>query len=183
LNLIYSDLHKFFEYGLKLKSTKRAGWISKVGVNDPESVADHSYSMCLISMVLSDLLGLKTEKVLKMAILHDLAESIIGDYMPDEIDKKSKHDLEKSAMKLILQSVPASVRTEYHKIWEEYSQNITRTANFVHLVDKLDLAMQAKEYETGYPKHLLAQFIHTSRKVLKSKNKFPLLLEILNTLK
>ncbi|HEY7572807.1 MAG TPA: HD domain-containing protein [Nitrososphaeraceae archaeon] len=180
---MYSDLNKFFEYGLKLKSTKRAGWISKVGVNDPESVADHSYSMCLICMVLSDLLGLKTEKILKMAILHDLAESIIGDYMPDEIGKKSKYDLEHSAMELILQSVPASVRTEYHKIWDEYSQNRTRSANFVHMVDKLDLAMQAKEYETDYPKHLLAQFIHTSRKVLKSKNTFPIMLEILNTLK
>src|SRR5215475_393387 len=119
MKLIYSDLRKFFEYGLKLKSTKRAGWINKVGVNDPESVADHSYSTCLVSMVLSDLLGLKTEKVLKMAILHDLAESIIGDYMPGEIGKKSKYDLEQRAMELILQSVPVSIRIKYHKIWEE----------------------------------------------------------------
>lgn len=183
MKLVYSDLHKFFEYGLKLKSTKRAGWINKVGVNDPESVADHSYSTCLVSMVLSDLLRLKTEKVLKMAILHDLAEAIIGDYMPGEIGKKSKYDLEQSAMELIFQSLPSSVRIKYHKIWEEYSQNRTRSANLVHMVDKLELALQAKQYETDYPKDLLAQFTHTSRKVLKSKNTFPLILEILNTLK
>ncbi len=183
MKLIYSDLRKFFEYGLKLKSTKRAGWINKVGVNDPESVADHSYSTCLVSMVLSDLLGLKTEKVLKMAILHDLAESIIGDYMPGEIGKKSKYELEQRAMELILQSVPASIRIKYHKIWEEYSQNRTRSANFVHLVDKLELALQAKQYETDHSKDLLAQLTKTSRKALMSKNAFPIMVEILNTLK
>jgi 5'-deoxynucleotidase len=183
MKLIYSDLHEFFLYGLKLKSIKRAGWVSKVGVSDPESVADHSYSMCLVSMILSDMLELETEKILKMAILHDLAESIIGDYLPNEIGRKPKRDLERNAMELILQSIPRSIRLKYKKIWEEYVQNKTQAANFVHMVDKLELALQAKQYERDYPKALLAQFLNTSRKTLKSKNIFPIMLEILNTLK
>jgi putative hydrolase of HD superfamily len=182
MKLRHSDLHKFFQYGLKLKSTKRAGWISKVGINDPESVADHSYSMCLVGMVLSDLLQLETEKILKMTILHDLAESVIGDYIPGKIGKNQKHDLEQKAMNSILESIPSSIRIEYHKIWEEYLQNRTRAANFVHMVDKLELALQAKQYEFDHPKDLLAQFTHTSKQTLKSKSLFPIMMEILNSL-
>src|SRR4029077_8359448 len=119
----------------------------------------------------------------KMAILHDLAESIIGDYLPNEIGRKPKRDSERNAMELILQSIPRSIRLKYKKIWEEYVQNKTQAANFVHMVDKLELALQAKQYERDYPKALLAQCLNTSRKTLKSKNIFPIMLEILNTLK
>ena len=46
--------------------------------------------MSVMSMVLSDMKSLNSEKVLKMAILHDWAESKIGDFMPEQIgyDKK-----------------------------------------------------------------------------------------------
>ena len=82
---------QFFQSVLRLKRVKRAGWISKVKVHNPESVADHTYSMCAMCMVLSDLLRLDTERVLKMVILHDLAESIIGDYMPGELVKRGNY--------------------------------------------------------------------------------------------
>src|SRR5918911_237561 len=116
---------RFFQSVLRLKCVKRAGWVSKVRVNDPESVADHSYSMCAISMVLSDMLGLDTEKVMKMVILHDLAESITGDYMPEEITKKRKLTQEKKAMKSILCDLPSNIRSNYTEIWEEYILNKT----------------------------------------------------------
>jgi putative hydrolase of HD superfamily len=183
MKLTYSDLHQLFLYGLKLKSIKRAGWVSKVGISDPESVADHSYSVCLVGMILSDLLDLETEKILKMAILHDLAESIIGDYLPNEIGRKRKRELERNAMELILQSIPRSIRLKYKKIWQEYVQNRSQAANFVHMIDKLELALQAKQYERSYPKALLSQFLNTSRKSIKSNNIFPIMLNILNTLK
>ena len=90
-----NDFYKFnnlVEYLFKLKNLKRTGWISKAKILRAESVADHSYSLTALSMVFSDLLGLDTEKVMKMCIIHDLAESIIGDYMPEELSivKKKK---------------------------------------------------------------------------------------------
>ena len=51
--------------------------------------------MSVMSMVLSDMKSLNSEKVLKMAILHDWAESKIGDFMPDEIGYDKKSELEK----------------------------------------------------------------------------------------
>ena len=47
-------LLEFFKIVSNLKKIHRQGWIDKISINHPESVADHSYSMALICMVLSD---------------------------------------------------------------------------------------------------------------------------------
>src|SRR5437899_12594645 len=96
------DLTPFLQHVLHLKHVKRAGWISRAKISNPESVADHSYSMCAISMALSDMLGLNTERVMKMAILHDLPESIIGDFVPGEVTKKQRRLYEKNTIVVML---------------------------------------------------------------------------------
>ena len=68
-------IEDFFQKVLELKNIPRQGWKEKLGINNPESVADHSYSTSVISMILSDLEGLNSEKIIRMALLHDLAES------------------------------------------------------------------------------------------------------------
>ena len=67
----------FFKIAANLKRVKRQGWIDKLSISSPESVADHSYSMALMGMVLSDLEDYDSEKIMKMILLHDLAESEI----------------------------------------------------------------------------------------------------------
>ena len=74
-----------FQSILQLKYVKRSGWLSIVQVPNPVSVGVLTYSMCPISMILSDILGLDTERIMKMVLLHDLAESITGDYSPVDI--------------------------------------------------------------------------------------------------
>src|SRR5579863_4506443 len=99
-------LFDFFYLVSELKKVPRKGWISKVGIERPESVADHSYGTAMMAMVLSDSHTLDTEKILKMALLHDLAESITGDFMPDEISKENKKIAENDAMKEIFSKLP-----------------------------------------------------------------------------
>ncbi len=153
----------FFQYILQLKSVKRTGWISKVHINNPESVADHTFSMCAISMVLSDMLGLDTERVMKMVILHDLAEAITGDYMPEEITKKRKLSQERKAINLILCRLPLNIRSNYAKIWQEYILNKTHVARFVHRIDKMEMILQARRYaKQGYSRKLLADFYNSA---------------------
>jgi len=79
-------LESFFQKILELKNIPRQGWKDKLDMDDVESVADHSYSTAIMSMVLSDLEGLDTEKIIRMALLHDLAESVIGDITPDKMN-------------------------------------------------------------------------------------------------
>ena len=158
------QLLSFFESVVRLKSVKRAGWVLKAGISNPESVSDHTYSMCAIGMILSDMLGLDTERVMKMIIIHDLAESIIGDYMPGEITRKKKRIDERKAMTSILYQMPVAIRSNYKGIWEEYQLNKTQVAKFVHKLDKLEMAMQATQYiNEGHPNKMLFQFLDSVR--------------------
>ena len=102
-------LFDFFYLTTELKRVLRKGWKSKVGIEHPESVADHTYSTALMAMVFSDIHGLDTEKILKMALLHDLAESITGDFMPEEISKENKETAENEAIKEILAKLPNDI--------------------------------------------------------------------------
>jgi putative hydrolase of HD superfamily len=165
--MVKKDLSPFFDAVIGLKYVRRAGWAAKVGVKDPESVADHSFAMCAIGMALSDILGLDTRKVLKMIVLHDLAESAVGDYMPGEVSTRQKQQEEDGAMKKILACLPAKVRADYSKIWREYLRGKTEEARFVHRIDKLEMAIQADRYaRDGHAKELLAQFFETAHKAV-----------------
>jgi 5'-deoxynucleotidase len=177
-----SDLSSFLHSVVKLKSVKRAGWVSKVKIQSAESVADHTFSMCAMAMLLSDIVGLDTHKVMKMVILHDLAESIVGDYMPGDIDAKQKIAEEKEAMGSILADLPTVIRSEYEKIWLDYLENVTEIAKFVHRMDKLEMALQANQYsKQGYNSELLIQFFNSA--IIAVGDEGDIVSEILNSLR
>ena len=162
--VVVDDLSLFFHSVLELKSIRRAGWVLKVQVEDAESVADHTFSMATIAMLLSDMQGLDTHKVIKMVLMHDLAESIVGDYMPGDVTPRQKLVKEKKAMRLILSSVPKGIREQYGEIWLEYLHNRTEIAKFVHRIDKLEMALQAYQYaRQGYADKLLSPFFESAQ--------------------
>ena len=112
-----------------------------------ESVADHTYAMTVLGMVISDLHGLNTEKIMRMSLLHDLAESITGDIMPDRITKNEKYMKENNAITTILDKLPNELTKMYSKIWEEMQKKESDEAKFVHELDKLEMVIQAKVYQ------------------------------------
>jgi putative hydrolases of HD superfamily len=172
-------LFDFFYLASELKKVPRKGWKSKVGIEHPESVADHSYGTAIMAMVFSDTHNLDTEKILKMALLHDLAESITGDFMPDEISKENKRLAENEAMKEILAKLPENIAIKYQNIWNEYTLANTKESVLLHDVDKLEMAIQAVKYSSeGFSNEKLGMFIDSAKKVIKSKE----LLDILDTL-
>lgn len=159
------DIDTFIQSIFRLKKIKRTGWLAKGKILNGESIADHSYSLSALCMVFSDILGLDTEKVMKMCIIHDLAESIIGDIMPGEIPDKEKKMKENKVMKSILFSLPVSVRIDYFGIWKEFLLNGSKEAQLVHKVDKLEMLLQAREYLLqGYPNRYLEQFFKSIEK-------------------
>lgn len=174
------DLLGFFELANKLKWTERRGWVAKVKVKKPESVADHSYLMALMCMVIAEQRGLDGNKVLKMALLHDLAESVTGDYVPDDVSEKVKNDEEEKAMKNILNKLSPRIRSNYTKLWNEYKKMSSKEAMLVHQIDRLEMALQAKDYlKKGYDRSLLEQFFLSAKKGIKDKE----LLKMLKSLK
>lgn len=148
-----------------------------MGIEHPESVADHSYGTAIMAMVLSDSKNFDTERVIKMALLHDLAESITGDFTPDEISKNDKNIVENETMLEILSKLPKEIENEYQLIWKEYMEGITKESILVHDVDKLEMAVQAAKYSSeGYSKDKLKIFVESARNEINSKE----LLEIID---
>ena len=136
----------FLKIAINLKTIPRQGWIDKLSIKNPESVADHTYSMAIMGMVLSDSRNYNTEKILKMILLHDLAESITGDFTPEQKSKDEKIILENKTLKKILINLPEPLQNQYLSLWNEYQKNDTKEANFVHQIDKLEMGLQAKIY-------------------------------------
>lgn len=163
-------LEDFFDQVVGLKSVHRKGWAKKVGIKEPESVAYHSYSMTIMSLVLAELQALDVQKVATMSLIHDLAESLVGDYTHDEISLKQKKKLENNAMKEILSDLPSSLAKKYEKVWNEYQEAKTKEAKLVHEIDKLEMAFQARKYlEEGYDKAKLVEFLKTADKEIKNE--------------
>ena len=154
---------EFLQTVINLKKISRQGWVDKLNLKEPESVADHTYSLATMGMVLSDLGHYDSEKVIKMALLHDLAESKIGDFTPDKIDKSQKEKIENNAFEEILASLPESLQEQYLRIWNEYVKNESRESRLLHQLDKLEMALQARIYEKeGHSKTKLDTFFQTA---------------------
>ena len=167
----------FFKNASNLKNISRQGWIDELSIKHPESVADHSYSMAIMAMIISDLDNYNSEKILKMVLLHDLTESKIGDFTPNKISKNEKEKLENNAFNEIIEQLPNSIKSEYDKIWKEYQNNSSLEAQIVHQIDRLEMALQAKIYQkSGSSKEDIATFLETA----KSDITHPKLKDILN---
>ncbi|NJD98203.1 HD family hydrolase [Thermococcus sp. LS1] len=149
-------LDLFFEAG-NLKKLPRTGWLLR-GVSNPESIADHSYRVALITLFLADSLREKgieidVERALKIAILHDLAEARITDipltaqyYLDKEKAEK------KAAMEMFIKAGPLA--KEYFRFWREYEEGLSLEGRLVKFADKLEMLIQALEYERAGFKNL-----------------------------
>jgi len=159
------DIAKFFETAGKLKRTPRSGWV-EVGIRKPESVADHTFRTAILCMVYSDLEGLDELKLLRMALIHDLPEAIIGDLTPSRKTTRSK-EREDNAMNQILSLLPKDQREKYMTDWNEYQEGKTREAKAVRQLEKLEMALQAKEYEeAGLTRQSLKRFIKSAEEAM-----------------
>ncbi|MCA9828148.1 MAG: HD domain-containing protein [Nitrosopumilus sp.] len=154
----------FFKTAANLKNIPRQGWIDKLSMNDPESVADHSYSMAIIGMVISDLENCDSEKILRMILLHDLAESRIGDLTPGQLSEERKAVMENDAFCQITDGLPDVIKSQYLKIWTEYQEDTSPESRLVHQMDKLEMALQARSYQNdGYDPERLESFFESAK--------------------
>lgn len=163
-------LEDFFQIIINLKNVQRKGWKNKLDLKNSESVADHSYSMTLMALILSEIQRMDTKKIVKMSLLHDLVESVVGDFTPDEITKLKKQELENESMKKILAKLPNNLINEYQQIWNEYQMHQSEESVFVHEIDKLEMAFQAKTYlDRGFPREKIQAFIDTANREIQNK--------------
>jgi putative hydrolase of HD superfamily len=154
----------------RLKRIQREGWI-RVGVKKPESVADHSYGCAVLSMIAGDLFGFDTERLIRMALLHDLSESITGDLTPRR--KKALGPrvaaLEKRAVTNIVSHLPSKVKKEYIHLIDDYRMRRSSESRFLRDLDRIEMCIQALAYaRDGYSIRRMAQFLNSAEKDLRT---------------
>jgi putative hydrolase of HD superfamily len=135
-----------------LKNLPRTGWLL-AGIKDCESVAEHSYRVTLVALILSELVqGVNRDKLLQMALLHDLPESLVTDLPRATVQlvgRDAKQRAERDAWATL---VPLDPPLEsWRSLWEEFEAGQSAEAKLVRAADRLEMLFQAFEYEqTGY---------------------------------
>ncbi len=134
----------------RLKRLERTGWTLRGLPNGTESVAAHSFGVGVTAMLLSDEIkargfDLNIERVLRMALLHDWAETRIGD-VPKTATNYFGATARKSAETLafadIIRGLGASAPA-YETLYHDYEQRDSLEAHLVKAADVIDLLVQA----------------------------------------
>ena len=144
------DISPFLDHFYKLKEVKRTGWKTKLHLVDAESVAEHTLTMIVFALLFSEFNNYslnRTIKIIKMILIHDLGESIIGDLVPKTIEFATKKHSENIAINAIIAKIPwTAIKSDYYGLWKEFDENKTDTSKIIHLIDKIEMAIQAKYY-------------------------------------
>lgn len=164
----------FFHFLERLKTTKREGW-RRLGLCNAESISDHMYRMSIMTMLAPPSLAsrLNIPHCTKMALVHDMAESLVGDITPvDGVPVTEKHRREAITMDFLTQSLLGQSSGlfkqggEIREIWREYEASNTLEADFVHDIDKIELLLQAIEYERSNEGRVdLSEFLSVAKKI------------------
>jgi len=157
----------------RLKRLPRQGWVL-LGVPNPESVADHSFRVALITLLMAQ--GdpeVDGERALVLALCHDLPEALVGDITPfdeplqrgevepDQLFRsrplyspdadRAKRQAEEAALREMTGALPEALRRLIVSAWEEYEAGTSAEARLVRQIDKLEALLQAREYSAELP--------------------------------
>jgi len=144
-----SILNFICEAGL-LKRTRRSGW-SVLGIDNPESVAEHSFRCAVIGYCLAKMEDADVYKVLIMTLLGDIQEARIGDFHKMTQRYVQAEKIEDKAFSEQICRLPAAIAEELKTLHGEYRDQTTKESLIARDADILECLIQAKEYyEHGY---------------------------------
>lgn len=155
-----SNLKKILKVFLTLQWAKelpRQGFIA-LGFkrNEADSVAAHSWTCAMLVYMLATELKKQGQKVdvdkaIKMALFHDMAETIVGDVgtFVKGMAKGAFAPIEEEGLKWLVNDLPT--RDEMVELVEEYMQRKTLEARICKVADNLDALAQAKGVPAAVP--------------------------------
>lgn len=139
----------------RLKRLDRTGWVLRGLPPGAESVAAHSYGVALAAMMLADEsaargVEVNVERVLRLALLHDLAETRTGD-MPRTVahyyGREARKAAERAAFDDVMRGAGAGHAERYGELHEDYEERASLEARLVKAADVIDLLAQALMFE------------------------------------
>ena len=142
------SLLRFWQYAAGLKREPRKGWQRKVE-GRIESVADHSFAVAMLALYEGERRGYDLEKILKLALIHDLEEAITGDLTPKDKAHLGPTKVQKgrqTAIRELASKLPPKSRASYLRLWTDLKTTRSKEARLVHQLDKVEMAFQANVY-------------------------------------
>jgi putative hydrolases of HD superfamily len=137
---------EFLRAAEALKTARRSGFTSK---GETESVAEHSWRLCLMAMLLHPAdPAVDFARLVRMCIVHDLGEAIGGDVPAPEQARRaslgagSKAADERRDLETLAAPLPARAREEILSLWDEYEAAVTPEARLAKALDKLETILQ-----------------------------------------
>lgn len=137
-----SGILEFLRLAEGLKTTPRSGWTT---AGERESVAEHTWRLCLMAMVLHpEFPDVDFARLVKICIIHDLGEVIGGDVpAPDQASLAAgKAADERRDLLTLLAPLSAPLRDEITALWDEYEAASTPEARLAKALDKLETILQ-----------------------------------------
>jgi putative hydrolase of HD superfamily len=122
----------------RLKSVYRRNYISDG--TKRENDAEHSWYFAMAALLLSEYSNLKIDvnKVIRMALIHDIVEIDAGDtFIYDEIAKKRQKEREAKAAERIFSILPDDQKDYYSALWSEFEDNMTEESRFARAIDRV----------------------------------------------
>ena len=159
--LKYSDMLATLIELQRLKRLDRTGWSLRGMPNGTESVAAHSFGVSVTAMLLADEIQsrgveINFERLLRMALLHDWAETRVGDLpktATDYFGADARKKAETQAFADIVATVEAG-KPRYQEIYQDYEERRSLEARIVKAADVVDLLVQAYALEKAGAKGL-----------------------------
>ena len=171
------EIIKFFSNIGKLKGLPRRGWVIR-DIKNPESIAEHTFRVAIMAWVLAvqKKYKLNLEKIIKMALIHDICEVYSGDTTPyDSIlpkNKKKRQELlktwprfseeekkilaerkykkEKDGLEKLIKDLPPKLKQEIMNLWLDYEKGLSPEGKFFRHADRIETFLQASEYWRGH---------------------------------
>lgn len=148
-DLMGAALNFFSEAGL-LKRVRRSGWWV-AGINDPESVADHSFRTAVIGFYMAHLEDVDPFKVVSMCLFNDIHEARINDLHKMGHSYIDFKDAEKRVFKDQIRDIDQKVGAPLAVLRQEYDGQETQESCVARDADILECLIQAKEYlDSGF---------------------------------
>jgi putative hydrolase of HD superfamily len=137
----------FLRASERLKATHRSAYTSE---GQRESVAEHTWRLCLMALVLAPEFPVADfARLVKICLVHDLGEAVGGDVpAPEQARRRAaglatgKGDDERRDLMTLLQPLPFRIRTEIMDLWNDYEAAQSPEAKLAKALDKLETIMQ-----------------------------------------
>ncbi len=131
----------FLRAAERLKTLTRSAWTS---TGQPESVAEHTWRLCLMAMVCHRYFPeVRFPRLIKMCLIHDLGEAIRGDIpAPLQAGQGSKAGEERADLLRLIEPLPPPLRAEIVELWDEYEAAVSPEARLAKGLDKLETILQ-----------------------------------------